>query len=79
MHKLLKALLPKLKKTALSSLALFFIIAVPSAIVSSIAHRQFDVRYTFDANFIAAVIVIAVALIVNGVRRKRLAAEEADE
>jgi len=62
---MLKAFLPKLKKAAITSLGLFFIVAVPAAVASSIVYKQITVRYTFDANFIVAVIIIVGGIVLE--------------
>ena len=65
MQEKIKAFLPKLKKAAVTSLGLFFLIAIPAAVISSIISKRLNVRYTFDANFIAAVIILVGGIVVE--------------
>ncbi|MCL2588514.1 MAG: hypothetical protein FWD84_03795 [Oscillospiraceae bacterium] len=57
--------LEKLKKLLWISLQFIAVIAVGGLIYGGVVHRQFVIRYAFDANFIVGAIIILIGLIMH--------------
>ena len=62
---MVKRLLPKIKRIAVTSLALIATLAVLSVAIGSLFAGQFTLKYIFTSNFVASVILMFGGIVVD--------------